>query len=744
MMRFAESLNETGFRIKQDVAYMALDVSHCGVVVLSNATENYRVLYANAAFLSITGYSEVELAGRIAWYVNGDESDEPQRRQFRNALTAAQPISIEMRSYRKDGSLHWCELGVTPFRNHEGYVSHFIGMLSDITTRKNDEQLLPQQSRHARLTGLTDQLGLRDYLDKAILATAFNPLKLTVAAIDIDQHQYASGTMDKQSQNFLVKVAAERIGHCLQIDEMLSHDGNGRYALMMRADSRSDAVARCQAIQRSLAQAIPLADQPIHLTCAFGLAIFPDDGRSANTLLNYAAVALLHARETSRSTILFYIDAMSVRLHERTTLETALRNAIVNGELQVHYQPQVNLHTGQVASVEALARWNHPGLGQIAPDRFISLAEKIGLIDEIGLWVIGQVCNDLATWQEQALTIVPVAVNVSAVQFRNPLLGDQIMMILNLSGIDPAMLTLEITEAVLMDDTSTARATLEQLHQAGMGFALDDFGTGYSSISYLKRFPFKKIIIDRSFIRELVDNPDDAAIIKAIISMAHTLGLAVLAEGVETEEQCRFLSHNMCDEIQGFLFSRPVAASALIELLQAGTALPPSLLAAKKTPRTLLLVDDEANILSALKRLLRGSEFNILTAGSGSEGLALLAQHTVDVILSDQRMPGMTGVEFLSIAKTRFPETVRIVLSGYTELKSVTDAVNEGDIYKFLTKPWDDAKLRGHIDEAFQRKELADENRRLTRAVYATNIELAKANRQLRNTQRHEQHSVQS
>ncbi|MEB0137154.1 EAL domain-containing protein [Actimicrobium sp. CCC2.4] len=740
MIRFAESLNETGFRIKQDISYMALDVSHCGVLILSNVAENYRVLYANTAFLSMTGYTEVELAGRIDWYVQGDAGDEPQRKKLRAALSAAQPISIEMRNYRKDGSLRWCELGITPFRNHEGYVSHFIGMLSDITTRKNDEELSSQPSRHASLTGLTDHLGFCDTLDKTILASTFSPGTLYVAAIDIDQHQHASGSMDGHSQNFLVQVAAERLGTCLQTDEILSHDGNGSYAFMLRADSRSDAVMRCQAIQRSLAQAIPLADQHIHLTCAFGLARFPDDSRTARSLLHCAGMALSHARETSRNTILFYFEAMSVRLHEEITLESALRNAMLNSELEVHYQAQVNLQTRQVIGVEALARWNHPELGQIAPDRFIPLAEKNGLIDDIGLWVIEQVCTDMAAWREDGLPVVPVAVNVSAAQFRNPLLGDQIMMLLNVSGCDPSMLTLEITEAVLMDDTNTARATLNQLHHAGIGFSLDDFGTGYSSISYLKRFPFKKVIIDRSFVKDLVDNSDDAAIIKAIISMAHTLGLRVLAEGVETEEQCRFLSHNLCDEMQGFLFSKPVASSAFVELLQAGTTLPPSLLTAKKARRTLLLVDDEVNIVASLKRLLRRDDLHILTAHSGAEGLALLAQHPVDVILSDQRMPGMTGVEFLSIAKTRFPETVRIVLSGYTELQSVTDAVNEGDIYKFLTKPWDDTKLRGHIDEAFQRKELADENHRLTRAVYATNLELAGAIRQLKYQQQHHHH----
>jgi len=296
----------------------------------------------------------------------------------------------------------------------------------------------------------------------------------------------------------------------------------------------------------------------------------------------------------------------------------------------------------------------------------------------------------------------------------------------------------------VMTDVERAIDVLNQLKALGVKLSIDDFGTGYSSLSYLKQFPIDVLKIDRSFIREISQHSNDAAISDAIISMAHSLGIQVIAEGVETEAQCEFLSRNMCDEIQGFLFSPALPADEMELLLKEGRRLPEHLLRLHKRPRTLLLVDDEPNILAALKRLMRGAGYRIVTAGSGRDGLEVLAKQNVDVIVSDQRMPGMTGVDFLRTVKTMYPDTVRIVLSGFTELQSVTDAVNEGAIYKFLTKPWDDAQLREHIEEAFQHKEMADENRRLGLEVRAANYGLAQANRQLEEVLRQKQLQIKN
>jgi len=294
------------------------------------------------------------------------------------------------------------------------------------------------------------------------------------------------------------------------------------------------------------------------------------------------------------------------------------------------------------------------------------------------------------------------------------------------------MLSLEITETVLMQDSASSENVLRQLKLLEVDLILDDFGTGYSSLSYLKRFPFDRVKIDRSLINHIETDQDDAAIAKTIISMAHSLGIKVVAEGVETEAQWHFLRRNRCDEMQGFFLSHPLPKAEIGVFLREGCRLPEHIFSgARQSSRTLMLVDDEPNILTALKRLLRRDGYAILTANSGEEGLALLEDNAVDVIVSDQRMPGMMGVDFLRAAKEKYPDTVRIVLSGYTELKSVTDAVNEGAIYKFLTKPWEDSQLRGHIAEAFRRKEIEDENRRLNMEVHTANQELATANKQL-------------
>ncbi|HJW57663.1 MAG TPA: EAL domain-containing protein [Burkholderiaceae bacterium] len=423
-------------------------------------------------------------------------------------------------------------------------------------------------------------------------------------------------------------------------------------------------------------------------------------------------------------------------------LESELRIAISKGELRLHYQPLVDLHTGQLVSLEALVRWQHPQFGLVHPVQFIPLAENSNLIDDIGEWVLRQACCDMQAWNKHGFPGVRVSLNVSLGQFRDANLAAKVEAALADAGIEPALMTLEITEPVLMQNMPSSEAMLWRLKNLGVSLALDDFGTGYSSLSYLKHFPFDRVKIDRSFIKNIVVNADDAIIAHTIISMAHSLGIKVVAEGVETEDQCDFLRRHMCDEIQGFFYSVPLPSNEMEALMMEGRRLPDHLLHLQKPPRTLLLVDDEANILAALKRLLRRDGYQILTAESGQEGLEILAQKSVDVIVSDQRMPGMTGVEFLRTAKGIYPNTVRIVLSGYTELQSVTNAVNEGAIYKFLTKPWDDDLLREHIAEAFRHKEMADENRRLDREVRMANQELAIANRQMEEHLRQKQQQI--
>lgn len=387
-------------------------------------------------------------------------------------------------------------------------------------------------------------------------------------------------------------------------------------------------------------------------------------------------------------------------------MEPELRRALVQDELRVYFQPRVNLASGEICGAEALVRWQHPERGLVPPSEFIPLAEDTGLILPLGEWVIRNVCRQQRVWLDGGLSVPPVAVNLSALQFRQKNLVQLIRHELAANQLGAKYLEIEITESTLMDSVDEAAATLQELRATGIKISLDDFGTGHSSLSRLRRLPIDHLKIDQSFVCNLTTEPEDAAICLAIIGLAHNLRMTVIAEGVETEGQANYLRQHHCDEMQGYYFSRPLPVGDFEQLLvQRRTLVLPVRPANER--RTLLLVDDETDVLSALKRMLRLEGYDIITATSAREGLELLSIYPVQVIISDQRMPQMSGSEFLSRVRDLHPHTVRLILSGYADLRSVTEAINHGAIYKFLTKPWDDEMLRMDLREAFRHQELA-------------------------------------
>lgn len=419
-----------------------------------------------------------------------------------------------------------------------------------------------------------------------------------------------------------------------------------------------------------------------------------------------------------------------------------LSNAIKQGEIELYFQPKYDLHTAGLSGFEALVRWKHPTRGIILPSEFIPLAEQSGLISELGKLIFVLACEAKKQCDEAGLALPPIAINVSPQQFNNPRFIEFLTNTLTRFQLSADAFDLELTETAVSTDCKRLQRDLLSLKAQGFRLAIDDFGTGYSALIYLRDLPFDYVKIDRSFVTELPHNSDDVSIAKAVIAMAHNLGISVIAEGVENEQQLKFLSEIQCDQIQGYFYAKPMPMSALISWLEE----PPNFseyIDKPSTTKRLLLVDDERNILSALKRLLRLDGYEIYTCQSGAEGLELLSQHKIDVIISDQRMPEMTGVEFLREAKRLYPDTVRIILSGYSEIRYVTDAVNEGAIYKFLSKPWDDEILRQNIADAFQFKEIIDENRRLNEILQHRNIELAKINRQLADQSKIQRHQLE-
>jgi EAL domain-containing protein (putative c-di-GMP-specific phosphodiesterase class I)/CheY-like chemotaxis protein len=362
----------------------------------------------------------------------------------------------------------------------------------------------------------------------------------------------------------------------------------------------------------------------------------------------------------------------------------------------------MDLNTGRVSGVEALLRWNRPGHGLVYPAEFVPVMEETGLVVRVGEWIIGEACRQIAAWNEQGVRDIRVAVNVSSRQFVEGDLEQTVRDALERHDVEPALLELELTESALMVNAEHTIEVLSSLKQMGIKIAIDDFGTGYSSLAYLKRFPIDKLKIDIAFVRDIITNPDDAAIAQAIISMAHSLHMLVIAEGVESRAQMAYLRRHRCDEIQGFHFSRSLAPEAVADMVRENRSQPDAATADDRNVQTLLVVDDDVNVLGSLHRLFKRDNYRVLTAASPSEGFELLAMHNVQVILCDQRMPVMSGTEFLSKVKEMYPDTIRIILSGYTEVGTVLESINRGAIYRFYTKPWDDQELRDNVRLAFR------------------------------------------
>ncbi|HEU4852718.1 MAG TPA: EAL domain-containing protein, partial [Telluria sp.] len=536
------------------------------------------------------------------------------------------------------------------------------------------------------------------------------------------------------AEAFIAEVAG-RLRGAVRDEDVPARFGGGEFALLLRSvGDAAQASAACAAIGAALAEPVHVDGRPV--TCDFttGITLYPrdaGDARDAGTLLRHAQMALEGARMQGVGSHHFYSAQLSERARERERTVAALRQGLARGEFELAYQPAADLRTGQITSLEALLRWRHPERGLLPAGKFIAIAEDAGLTGALGDWVMRRALQDLHDWKEAGLPALRVSVNMWPRQLHDTTLAARISALLAEFEVDPALFALEVRESAIGDDDAGAAQVLAAVRQLGVGLVLDDFGTGMSSLNHLKHLPADLIKIDASLIANIVGDPRSAAMCKTIVAMAHHLGIEVAAEGVETEQQCDFLRLQMCDQIQGHFFAGALDAPAIGAMLADGHALPAHLLRIQARKRTLLLVDDEPNILSALKRLLRRDDYRTLTAGSGQEALAILEREEVDVIVSDQRMPGMLGSEFLHVAKSLYPNTLRIMLSGYTELQSVTNAVNEGAIYKFLTKPWDDDLLRGHIADAFRLKEISDENQRLNLELRTAIHDLATANRKL-------------
>src|SRR5450830_804189 len=722
------------------IAEQVLRQSREGITVTD---AKFNIIMVNQAYTTISGYTEAELLGKNTRVLSSGRHSPAFYHAMWDAINTKGYWAGEIWDRRKDGTEFPEWLTISVLRDAQGQITHYIGNFSDLSDAKAAENRIQWLSHFDALTGLANRTLLRDRTEQAISMMQRAGEHLTMMLVSVDHFKSLNDTLGHQVGDELLKEVATRLSGSVREQDTVARLNGNEFILLLPGTPANGAAHLAKELIWKLAQPWQLGAQKITMAVSIGIAVYPENGIDFDTLLKATDIAMRRAQANGRNGFEFYTDAMYQQVWAHDHLTNALRMAIELDQLELVYQPQVDLQTGQISGLEALLRWQLPEFGPVSPLQFIPLAEESGLIIAIGEWVLRRACRDIRRWLDRGLAVPHVAVNASPLQFRDNNLAAQVASALTESQIDPALLYIEVTESALMDDVPQSEAMLKALKDLGIKLSLDDFGTGYSSLSYLKRFPFDQVKIDQSFVRDITTSPTDIMLVKVIVSMAHGFGMKVIAEGVETEAQCEIMRTSICDEIQGYFFSKPISAQAIEELFSEGRQLPAHLLRLQKPQRTLLLVDDEPNILASLKRLFRRDGHVILTANSGAQGLELLSKHKVDLIISDQRMPGMTGVEFLRTAKALYPDTIRIVLSGYTELQSVTDAINEGAVYRFLTKPWEDEPLREQINKAFEYKELLEENRQLDIKTRTTNQELIAANRQLGDVLQNKRHQIE-
>lgn len=521
----------------------------------------------NQAFSDITGYGEEEVLGQNPRILKSDRHGREFFAEMWQALVDKGQWQGEIWNRRKDGEIYPEWLTITSIRDAQGNSVNYVGVFHDMTEIKLHEEQLRYQAHHDALTGLPNRVLFHDRLGVAMAHARRNENKVAVLFLDLDNFKRINDSLGHTIGDLLLKEVAFRLGRCLrEIDSVARYGGDEFIVLFEGVEQEEDVLLAAQRIIEGLAPVVNIQGQDFYLTVSLGIAFYPEDGQDQDTLIKNADTAMYRAKESGKNTYRVFTPAMNKRVTEWLAVENSLRKALDRQEFFLHYQPKVDLDTGRIAGAEALVRWRRGDGEIINPADFIPMAEDTGLIVEIGDWVLAQACADLGEILGQGYGL-KMAVNLSPRQFRQEDLLGKIRATLTASGIGPEGLIFEITEGSVMENEQKAIVLLGALREMGAGISIDDFGTGYSSLYYLKQLPIGELKIDRRFVKDIAGHGDNVAIVAAIIAMAKSLNMRVVAEGVETGEQVRFLRRHGCDQMQGFLFSKPVAKEALLEML---------------------------------------------------------------------------------------------------------------------------------------------------------------------------------
>ena len=578
-----------------------------------------------------------------------------------------------------------------------------IRLSEEVEEHKRAQEQLTYLAQYDSLTRLANRHMLHDRLSQALAAARISGETVGCIFIDLDHFKAINDSYGHSVGDELLMQAAARLRQCVRGSDIIGRLGGDEFAVVLPNLARAEDAGRvAQKVVDAMSGCFVLRGRESYVTASMGIALFPQDGDEAELLLKNADLAMYRAKHDGRNTFKFYAPAMNDQAARRLSIETDLRGALERREFLLHYQPKVELASGHIVGFEALLRWRHPERGLVSPAEFIPILEDNGLIVPVGEWTLQAVCTQVRAWKAAGITPLPIAINLSARQFQQADFDRRVSDILEENGVEHRLAAFEITESMLMHDPAEAARVIGKLKQIGVKLSVDDFGTGYSSLAYLRRFPLDELKIDQSFIREATADPSNTAIILAIINLAHNLKLRVVAEGVETEAQAKFLRARGCDEMQGYYFSKPLPAEECGPLMAENRRLNLSPDDHSGGVRV-LIVDDSKTDLELVQRALRPDGYLIHAATDPQAALQTLMRQGVDVVITDHDMPGMSGVAFMAAVRNLHPRALRIVMSGHGSADMISDAVNAAGVHKYMSKSWEAARMRAEVREALRK-----------------------------------------
>ncbi|MBF0319486.1 MAG: EAL domain-containing protein [Nitrospirae bacterium] len=555
--RYEDELRKLSIAVEQSISS----------IVITDTMGN--IEFVNHKFTECTGYTLSEVKGNNPRILKSGKHPPEFYKQMWDTITAGNEFRADVCNKKKDGTLYWEFLSIAPIKDPKGNITHFIAVKLDDTERKRAEERLKQLAHFDMLTDLPNRSLFEDRLKQTILQARRADFNFAVMFLDLDKFKYVNDTLGHHIGDLLLKEVAVRLSESVRKSDTVARMGGDEFQVILtKINKPADAAAIAEKIITAINEPFYLDAQRCTVGVSIGISIFPMDGDTLEVLSKNADMAMYQVKEHGKNGFRFYDTSMDKAIVERMTLERELDRALQRNEFTLHYQPQINIKTGKVVGCEALIRWLHPEMGIISPGKFIPLAEETRLIVPIGEWVIYTACKQNRQWQQNGFPPQRVSVNLSSLQFKDAQLAKKITAMLDETGMDPKYLDIEITESGLMQNVEQSINMMRELRELGVNISIDDFGTGYSSLIYLKRFPIDILKIDQNFIRNCTTDPSDAVITSTIISMSHSLNIRVIAEGVETIEQLELLRVFGCDEVQGYIFNRPIPAAEFDKLLE--------------------------------------------------------------------------------------------------------------------------------------------------------------------------------